>query len=310
VIDELEGSGWECFGRTELLKSMSRLALGTAQFGFPYGIANRQGQVNQLEAKAMLENALIHGIDTLDTAIAYGESESCLGQIGTMGFKLISKLPAFPESCSDVVGWVNDQVSGSLDRLGVSTLYGLMLHRPDQLLGTNGGELYKALQDLKERGVVQKVGVSIYSPSELKVLVSLFHFDLVQAPFNLVDRRLLATGWLQHLKDDGVEVHTRSAFLQGLLLMAQEDIPSKFKAWGGLWERWHTWLFENNISALQACLAFPLAYPEIDRLVVGADSVQQLQQIIDAATITFSETLPDIACEAENLINPSCWPSL
>ncbi len=289
---------------------MNRLALGTVQFGLPYGIANQAGQVSRSEAEAMLQLAASHGIDTLDTAIAYGESETCLGEVGTLGFKLISKLPALPERCTDIGGWVQEELSGSLVRLGVTGLYGLMLHRPDQLIGSNGKELYHALQSLKESGQVQKIGISIYAPSELDALTNFFSVDIVQAPFNLVDRRLQTNGWLQRLKDEGVEIHTRSAFLQGLLLMQKEAIPSKFLPWYDLWERWHTWLFEHNISALQACLAFPLAYPEIDRVIVGADSVQQLQQIIDAATIAFPDPLPDLACEAENLINPSCWSSL
>lgn len=289
---------------------MNRLALGTVQFGLPYGIANQAGQVSRSEAKAMLQLAASHGIDTLDTAIAYGESESCLGEIGTLGFKLISKLPALPESSTDIGGWVQGQLSGSLARLGANTLYGLMLHRPDQLIGSNGAELYQALQRLKESGQVQKIGVSIYAPYELDALTKYFSVDIVQAPFNLVDRRLQTTGWLLRLKDEGVEIHTRSAFLQGLLLMHQSAIPSKFAPWNWLWERWHTWLFEHNISALQACLAFPLAYPEIDRVVVGAESIQQLQQIIDAANSFLPETFPDFACDAENLINPSCWSSL
>lgn len=287
-----------------------RLALGTVQFGCPYGIANQKGQVTRSEAKVMLQLATSQGIDMLDTAIAYGESESCLGEVGTLGFKLISKLPVLPESCTDIDGWVQRHFSGSLARLGVCALYGLLLHRSDQLIGSNGKELYHALQSLKKSGQVQKVGVSIYSPNELTELIPRFPVDIVQAPFNLVDRRIQTTGWLQRLKREGVEIHTRSAFLQGLLLMPQSAIPSKFAPWHGLWERWHTWLFEHNISALQACLAFPLAYPEIDRVVVGAESVQQLQQIVDAATIAFPDTLPDLACEAENLINPSCWSSL
>jgi aryl-alcohol dehydrogenase-like predicted oxidoreductase len=287
-----------------------RLALGTVQFGLPYGIANQTGQVARSEAKAMLDLALTNGIDTLDTAIAYGESETCLGEVGTKGFKLVTKLPSLPEMCPDIGGWVKAQLSGSLARLGERTLYGLMLHRSDQLIGANGKELYYALQSLKKSGQVQKIGVSIYAPSELDALTKCFSFDIVQVPFNLVDRRLQTTGWLQRLQSEGVEIHTRSAFLQGLLLMPQSAIPSKFAPWNGVWERWHTWLFEHDISALQACLAFPLAYSEIDRVVVGAESVQQLQQIIDAINIPFPDTLPNLACEAENLINPSRWSSL
>lgn len=289
---------------------MSRLALGTAQFGLPYGIANQEGQVTRLAAKAMLQLAAANGIDTLDTAIAYGESETCLGEVGTQGFKLVTKLPAVPDGCADASDWVEEQVAASLSRLGVNAVYGLLLHRPQQLLESGGEVLYQTLQKLKKNGQVQKVGVSVYAPSELEALIPRFRFDLVQAPFNLVDRRLHTSGWLQRMKDDGVEIHIRSAFLQGLLLMPQSTIPAKFAAWSDLWRKWHDWLAHHTVSAVQACLAFPLSFPEIDRVVVGADSVSQLEQIISAATSTTPDDLPDLHCDAENLINPARWPQL
>lgn len=289
---------------------MSRIALGTVQFGLVYGIANQGGQVSRTAAKDMLRLAAASGIDTLDTAIAYGQSETCLGEIGAQGFKLVTKLPAVPEACPDLGGWVQDQVVASLSRLGVDTLYGLLLHRPDQLLGADGNALSEALQRLKETGQVQKVGISIYAPSELEALTPHYRFDLVQAPFNLLDRRLHTTGWLQRLKDVGTEIHARSAFLQGLLLMSPATIPEKFSPWSELWSTWHRWLAQHSMSAVQACLAFPLSFPEIDRVVVGADSVSQLDQIITAAVCTLPDDLPDLCCDAENLINPARWPHL
>jgi hypothetical protein len=289
---------------------MSRLALGTAQFGQPYGIANRDGQVARSAAKAMLKLAAANGIDTLDTAIAYGESETCLGEVGTQGFRLVTKLPAVPKGCANTTGWVQGQVGASLSRLGVSAVYGLLLHRPGQLLGPDGKALYQTLQGLKETGQIQKMGVSVYAPSDLELLTPRFHFDLIQVPFNLVDRRLCTTGWLQRLKDKGVEIHTRSAFLQGLLLMPHAAIPVKFASWSDLWSRWHGWLAHHNVTAVQACLAFPLSFQEIDRVVVGADSVSQLGQIISAAAGVVSDDLPDLHCDAENLINPARWHQL
>jgi aryl-alcohol dehydrogenase-like predicted oxidoreductase len=287
-----------------------RLALGTVQFGLPYGIANQDGQVSRLATKAMLQLAATNSIDMLDTAIDYGESETCLGEVGVQGFKLVTKLPAVPDGCADVRNWVQEQIAASLTRLGVSTVYGLLLHRPEQLLGTSGKALYQTLQVLKETGLVQKVGVSVYAPSELEALTPQYHFDLVQAPFNLMDRRLHTTGWLQRLKYEGVEVHTRSAFLQGLLLMPQTAIPPKFAPWSDLWERWHKWLSDHDVSAVQACLAFPLSVPEIDRVVVGADNVSQLEQVISAAASDVPSDLPDLSCDAENLINPARWSHL
>ena len=287
-----------------------KLALGTVQFGLPYGIANQAGQVSRSEANAMLQLALANGIDMLDTAIAYGDSERCLGEVGTQGFKVVTKLPALPGSCMDVSVWVEQQVNASLSRLGVSEVYGLLLHRSDQLIGSNGLALYKALQTLKDNGQVKKVGVSIYSPSELAVIMPRYRFDLVQAPFSLVDQRLYSSGWMQRLKYDDVEIHTRSAFLQGLLLMNQTDIPSKFSPWDRLWQTWHRWLADGHISAVQACLAFPLSFPEIDRVVVGADSQSQLVQIVSAANSRQKNILPDLQCEDENLINPALWATL
>lgn len=289
---------------------MNRLALGTVQFGLSYGIANQTGQVTRIDARAMMQLAADRDVDTLDTAIAYGDSETCLGEVGTAGFKVVTKLPALPDECTDVGAWVGQQIDDSLARLGVTRVYGLLLHRSMQLLEPNGFLLNQALQKLKDQGKVEKIGVSIYSPSELELLVPKFHLDLVQAPFNLVDQRLLRSGWMQRLKDSGVEVHTRSVFLQGLLLMARANIPAKFSPWHPLWDRWHHWLSCHDISSVEACLAFPLFYSEIDRVVVGADNLKQLAQIINAAAKEPVRDLPDLQSEDENLINPANWTKL
>jgi len=287
-----------------------RLALGTVQFGLPYGIANQAGQVSRKDVSAILQHAASYGIDTLDTAIAYGESEAALGQAGTQGFKVVTKLPVLPEDAPHVLTWVMEQVEASFARLGASAVYGLLLHRPEQLLGSNGKELYEAICALKECGKVQKIGVSIYNPLELNELVGRYHVDLVQAPLNIIDSRLHRTGWLQRLKDQDVEIHTRSAFLQGLLLMPEEGVPSKFSPWSDVFKRWHVWLAEHHVSSLQACLAFSLSFPEIDRVIVGVDSLNQLDQIIQASRMTLPDNLPDLYCEAENLINPGRWNSI
>src|SRR5208337_5188456 len=130
-------------------------------------------------------------------------------------------------------------------------------------------------QKVKESGQVKKIGVSVYRPNELALLCPRYRFDLVQVPFNIVDRRLHTTGWLDRLKDWGIETHARSPFLQGLLLMPEADIPVEFSSWSDLWRRWHEWLLSANVSAVEACLAFPLSFPAIDRVVVGVDSVRQ-----------------------------------
>ena len=295
---------------TKPLNLVSRLALGTVQFGMSYGIANQQGQVSRLAAREMLVLANKYAINTLDTAIAYGESEVCLGEIGTQGYNLITKLPPIPYGCANVSLWIKEQVQASLLRLRVSKVYAVMLHCPSQLLSPDGQVIYLAMQDLKNYEIVKKIGVSVYDPKELQLITDKYPIDIVQAPFNLIDRRLNNSGLLKKLKVMGVEIHTRSVFLQGLLLMPRETMPAKFSKWDSLFHIWHNWLSINKLSAVHACLAYSLSFPEIDHIVVGADSVEQLKETIDAATSYANLEFPDIQSDEENLINPSNWSKL
>lgn len=284
-----------------------KLALGTAQFGMDYGIANTMGRVDLDDAKRIVSLARNHGLDTLDTAIAYGECESVLGRIGVDDWKLVTKLPAIPKSCNDVLGWIHEQVEASLKRMGASQLYAVLLHRPAQLFSCYGDNLFRGLQDLVSVGLVQKVGISIYDPAELDQLFANWQFDLVQAPMNVFDRRLLESGWAGRLKDQGVELHTRSAFLQGLLLMRTDLRPAWFGRWNTLWTSWEKWLNESRLSPIEACLRFVLSVSDVDRVIVGVDSTAQLQEILK-----FTAGLsPDFSAAPHSddpiLLNPAHW---
>lgn len=287
-----------------------RLALGTVQFGIPYGVANQDGQVSHDEASAILTEAWNEGVGTLDTAIAYGESEKRLGEVGIEQWQVISKLPATPIDDVDVAQWVHYSVEHSLKRLGVSKLRGLLLHDSQQLLGPKGGELYQSLMMLKDQNKVEKIGVSIYSPDELDELWPDYQIDIIQAPFNILDRRLATTGWLARLHQAGTEVHIRSVFLQGLLLMDSDKRPGKFNRWESLWEQWRKWLGEQGLSSLQACLGFVLAQSEIDRVVVGVDSLKHMQEILANAEELSMELPEALATEDLDLITPSRWSLL
>lgn len=287
-----------------------RLALGTAQFGLPYGIANQAGQVTRDEGKAILQLAADNGIDTLDTAIAYGESEQRLGEIGVLDWQIVSKLPAIPDDCADISQWVAEAVDGSLQRLNVNSLYGLLLHSPQQLLEKNGGQLYRALQQLKQNGLVEKIGISTYAPSELDALCDRFQFDLVQAPFNILDRRLIDTGWLTRLAEQGTELHVRSVFLQGLLLMSPTDRPKEFAPWDQFWSEWDNWLNINNLTPLQACLCYALSFPPISKVIVGIDSMQQLKEILVASVGVLPKIPAALRTSDLDLINPANWATL
>ena len=287
-----------------------RLALGTAQFGQHYGIANQHGQVSLSEAKTILAYASACGIDTLDTAMAYGHSELHLGQIGVHHWKVVSKLPAMPEGCSDIVQWVADSVEESLQRLKIKSLYGLLLHRPLQLLERGGDRLYAALQRLKREGVVHKIGISASAPSDLDALCSRFQIDLVQAPFNIVDRRLIDSGWLSRLAEQGIELHTRSVFLQGLLLMKPGDRPQKFARWSMLWSKLDEWFEHAGVTPVQACLRYALSFSQIGKVIVGVDNLSQLEEILHAAKRPDLQISDELNSEDLDLLNPANWATL
>jgi aryl-alcohol dehydrogenase-like predicted oxidoreductase len=181
------------------------------------------------------------------------------------------------------------------------------MHRTENLLGSSGKLIIDALRRFKSDGVIQKIGISIYHPRELDVVTENYTIDLVQAPFNVLDRRLATSGWLKRLHEQGTEVHARSIFLQGLLLMSREAIPEKFKPWFDLFNHWHDWLETNDVGAVEACLAYATLQTLIDQIVVGVESRAQLEELISALDKAPSVRIPDLSCEDEKLINPSNW---
>lgn len=287
-----------------------KLALGTVQFGLPYGVANATGRMSDETAAEVLRTARSIGMDTLDTAIAYGESESTLGRLGVHDWRVISKLPPVPQVCPDIEKWIRKMVRESLERLGLNRMYGLMLHQPMQLLEPWGNQIYTTLQQLKSEGWVEKIGVSIYGPSQLDSIWPLYGFDLIQAPLNIVDRRLVESGWARRLKDEGVEIHARSIFLQGLLLLPSDKRPAKFLRWLETWNAWDAWLSLTGLTPVQACVRYAASIQDIDFAVMGVDSTEHLKQIVNAsqASLVSPPFFPPI--EDERLINPATWHQL
>lgn len=288
---------------------MHRLALGTVQFGLNYGVANQSGQTPIAEVARILDLARRSGVDTLDTAHAYGTSESVLGACGTSQWRIISKLPPSADT-TDGGDWVRRCATDSLARLSVDTLTGLLLHQPSLLLSPQGQAIYDAMVALKSQGTIGKLGISVYTPDELEVLVSRFDFDLVQLPLNVVDRRMIHSGWLDRLARSGIEIHTRSCFLQGLLLMDAAARPRKFARWAPLWQKWEHWLKQHALKPLEACLSFALSQQQISRVIVGVDNTAQLAEILDAANAATSLPPDDLFSDDPDLLNPSRWNAL
>ena len=286
-----------------------KIALGTVQFGFDYGIANSSGQIQMSEAKKIISYASDNGIKTIDTAIAYGSSEQCLGKIGMNDFQVVTKLPEIPKNCGNLKVWAENQLKGSLLNLKINKLSGLLLHRPDQLFDKDKRNLWEILQKFKAKGYVNKIGFSIYNPDDLTRLCQFYSPDIVQAPYNIFDRRLDESGWLKRLSDENIEIHIRSIFLQGLLLMNLNSRMEKFNEWSNLWIDWEKWLIENDCTPVQASLSFALSDDRISKIVVGVDNLIHLKEIVGAAEAPgiFPKSFK---VNDKRLLNPSEWGML
>ena len=182
------------------LAAMSRLSLGTVQFGLPYGVANSTGQVDEAAAHAISQMAKDHGVRALDTASSYGTSEAIIGSFGSDGWRITTKLAALPDTCDDVAVWVEGELRGSLDRLQATSVHTVLLHRPDDLLGERGSQLLEALSGCRAQRLFEFQGVSLYSVNELDHFIGRFEIDAVQLPFNILDRGLVTEGHARRLR--------------------------------------------------------------------------------------------------------------
>jgi aryl-alcohol dehydrogenase-like predicted oxidoreductase len=283
-----------------------RLVLGTVQFGMPYGISNRTGQVSLAGVRSILDGARAAHIDTLDTAVAYREAEQRLGEAGVRDFRVVTKLPPRPTDSTGAAAWVEQTVEQSLRRLGVTRLHGLLLHRARDLIGADGRGILGKMRELQAAGHVSRLGVSVYDPEELDEVVPIFEPEIVQAPFNVFDRRLATSGWLSRLAAEGVAVHVRSVFLQGLLLLPAAQRPAQFAPWRELFARWDAWLQRERLSPLRACLAFALSHRDVDGVVFGVESREQLDEII-ASAVPGVAVPEELSTADPDLINPGRW---
>lgn len=292
----------------QVVDKISRLAIGTVQFGLNYGINNKEGQVNREQISQILHAALQSGVNVIDTAAAYGTAEDELGHFfkdypETMnGFKVVSKyLPS--------KGVMNkDGALASLKKLNINGLYGYLLHDFSKV--RNSKEGINAFLSLKEQCAIQKIGFSLYYTKDLDFLLeNNLAFDLIQIPFNIFDQRFAS--YFTELKKRNVEIHVRSCFLQGLFFMDAGNLPDKLKPLGAKVKAMQQVGVLNNLSVEALALGFNLGFPEIDRVIIGVNSFKNFIDNLDACKqVVSSAILSDLGRlreDNEQLILPVNW---
>jgi aryl-alcohol dehydrogenase-like predicted oxidoreductase len=283
-----------------------RLVLGTAQFGLDYGLNNRAGQPTLAAVAEVLAQAQAAGLTLLDTAAAYGNSEARLGKLlaNDSSFAIVTKLGAGPPA------EVSAHLEASLVQLRRSAVYGVLFHAFGPL--RDNPAAWEALHAARAAGLTQRIGVSLYHPHEAEwLLAEGFDLDLVQLPYSVFDQRFAAV--LPLLAARGVEVHVRSAFLQGLLLREPADLPPFFQPLAPKLVRLRALVAEAGIPLPVALLLFAVGAPGVARVVIGVDSTANLRENLAAAAYAEQATAvrPALAALAEttdHFILPYTWP--
>ncbi len=289
-------------------KISKKLVLGTANLSRTYGI-NRSNLKKNKSFKNILSILNKKNIFFIDTAKDYLNSEEYLGKFCLNEYKIVSKISKFKKNSNlSIEKHIVMQTKNSLSKLKIKKFYALLIHNTELLSGKNGKKIYKALNTLKKKGLVNKIGYSIYNLKELNKFYKKFKPDLIQGPFNILDQRIYRSGWLKRLNDSGVEFHARSIFLQGLLLKKPGNIPPKFRKFKDIFDNYHLWLKKNKLDPLTACLQFVYFNKFVKKVVVGVDNSNQLDDIVNLKFNTKKNyNFHKLNCVNMKLINPSKW---
>ena len=285
----------------------NKIILGSANFDQRYGI--KKNFIKKSEIKKLFDLALKNKIKTIDTSPLYNKSEKIIGLLNNNRFKIISKIPKPPKNIKreNIKKWLKQNVMISLKNLKIKKFECLLLHNANSLLCKNGDEIYKGIRNMKINGFTSKIGVSIYDFNVLDKILKKFKFNLIQVPFNILDQRLVEKGWLKKLKKRKIEVHARSIFLQGILLLKHNQLPKKLIKLSKKLMVWENWLKKNKFSSLQVCLSFVLNQRQLDGIVVGYNNTNQLNQILKLKQIKNNFSLPNLNIKDKKLIDPREW---
>ena len=287
--------------------------LGTVQFGYPYGLSRTS--VPQNDVGRTLARAWECGVDMLDTAPVYGNSEALIGAAmpASASFEITTKTMALrlPEITATDVERVVRRARQSAADLRVRRLEAILVHEAEDLLSPGSDLLMAGLRGLCAEGFVGRVGVSVYDPDTLDTILSRHKVDIVQLPLNVFDQRFTQDDYLKRLVRQGIEIHTRSVFLQGLLLQSADRVPAQFAAAAGTVARFHDYVASLSLSPVDGAILFAGSQEGVSRLVIGIDGVASLEADIEAMAkaSTFSQRadFSAFAIDDPKIIDPRRW---
>lgn len=293
------------------------LCLGTVQFGMDYGIKG-QKQPSVERAVEMLEYATHNGITTIDTANAYGTAEDVVGVF--LSKKTVSRDKLFiiskfrpnlldEVSPNEYYSVMRANLENTLSRLHTDYLDSYLLHSARYVFDD---EIIETLNSMKRDGLVRRVGVSIYEPEEAKKCIDRPNVEFMQLPYSIFDQRMEKTGVFEYAKKDNIQIHSRSAFIQGLILMNENEVPDFLSKAKPIVRKIDVLCHRHGISRISLAMNYVKQQSRISHLVFGVDNINQLKENIQI----FQEDIPadiieDIAKEftdiEADIVMPSLW---
>ena len=286
----------------------SKLILGTVQFGLKYGINNTIGKPKKDEVLSLLKVAYNSGIRILDTAEAYGNAHKLIGNYhkrqDNSKFKIITK---FPHDIKHNL--IKSKVIEYLDLMKVNALDVMMFHSFDSFKSNYNA--LETLNELKSEKLINNIGVSVYTNTQLESLLDEDSITVVQLPFNVLDNFSVRGGLINKLKEKGKIIHTRSAFLQGLFFKKITDNLSIVQALKSHLKTLNKIAKKQGCSMEELALSYCIRQKNIDNVIIGVDSISQLNANIKAAAYEVNEEalkcINNINVENLSLLNPSLW---
>jgi aryl-alcohol dehydrogenase-like predicted oxidoreductase len=285
-----------------------QLTLGTVQFGLQYGIAGGKHLLADDDIRDILDFAFRQGIQTLDTAPAYGDIEERLCSLcDGIAFRIVSKIPPLPGELDDTAAgqWAINSALTSRTRLG-HKLYALLFHRAEDLLGPRGDAVSKAVgRWARTEGIL--IGASGYDAGVVRSLFEMRRISVAQLPGNALDQRI---DRILEKIEPKPDLYLRSAFLQGLLLLPFEDAVKRVPAAKFALQQWRQWLTHRGMSPIHGALSIVRAFSDVASCVVGVDSRSQLEEITDAWQLVKPISAKELSCNDPQSIDPRLWGGL
>jgi len=265
---------------------LSKLTLGTAQFGLEYGINNITGKPNFHKSIEMLEFAYLNGIRSIDTAAAYGDSETLIGNWIEIykhnDLYITTKIPSISNANilkDDISDYIEEQVYSSFERLKVKKLDNIMVHDYSDLVHY-GEIIVKVLTKLKDKGYVKNIGCSIYDLESIDIF-SRYTFDTIQFPASIFNQSILESDQLIKLKEKNVKTFVRSIFVQGLVFMNPIKLPKDLAGIKDYLMQLIEISCNYKLTISEIAISYLLNHESIDSIVFGVDSINQLKEIIE-----------------------------